>query len=263
MSDSITGLRGAVPAEEACRQVVEGEECYGAVRWAMESGIWEHPEWYPDLTPDSPMGAFQEHLYSISHASCPRPCNTGSMPLTTAAPAEACRRAVEGEECYEHVMWAMQHGITSNPEGYPGLTPGSSFEEFQAHLHNIDHGPCPEPCPSVPPAPVCRLQIMYYVKVCRPFARCGFAGRYLEAGRCLEPTSWNAGHYARVNLQQGSTTCADSATAKVEYFTSNGGCGGTPDSSMVIATNGTGLMDGCRDIYGHLWTNYTCSAGWV
>merc|ERR1719330_1320322 len=48
----------------------------------------------------------------------------------------------------------MQYGITSHPEWYPGLAQNSSFEKFQAHLHNINHGNCPEPCPSSPaPSP--------------------------------------------------------------------------------------------------------------
>jgi len=240
---------------------VEGEECYREVKWAMDRGIWQHPEWYPDLTPEHPMEAFQDHIYSIGHGNCPQPCNTTSpTPPPTDAPAGACRQAVEGEECYENVMWAMQHGIISNPEWYPDLTLSSSFEDFQAHLHNIRHGHCPEPCPS---APVCRLQITYLVKDCQRGSRCGIAGRFLETGRCLEPTSWNAGHYVRVSLQDGSATCADSATAKVEYFMNTGGCGVAPHSSMVIATNGSSLVEGCRDIYGELWANYTCRARWL
>merc|ERR1712050_642576 len=70
---------------------------------------------------------------------------------TTEAPSEACRTAVRGEECHGHVEWAMQHGITLHPEWYPGLTGNSTFEEFQAHLHTIDHGNCSEPCPSPQP----------------------------------------------------------------------------------------------------------------
>lgn len=49
----------------------------------------------------------------------------------------------------------MQHGIHAHPEWYPGLTPASSFEEFQQHLHDIgvDGGACPAPCSGVTPAP--------------------------------------------------------------------------------------------------------------
>merc|ERR1712039_961823 len=57
-------------------------------------------------------------------------------------------------------------------------------------------------------------------------------------------------------------TCADVATVQVDYFANDtaGDCSSTPYSSMVIATNGTDLIDGCRDIYGNLWTDYTCKA---
>merc|ERR1719362_247199 len=114
----------------------------------MEHGIRQHPEWYPDLTPESPAEAFQDHLHRTGHGNCPQPC---SVPSTTEPPVEACRRAVQGDECYAHVEWAMQHGITLNPESYPGLTPTSTFEDFQAFLHNLDHGSCPMPCPPLQP----------------------------------------------------------------------------------------------------------------
>ena len=42
---------------------------------------------------------------------------------------DACHTAVEGEECFEHVAWAMDHGIHETPEKYEGLTADSSFEE--------------------------------------------------------------------------------------------------------------------------------------
>merc|ERR550532_2956976 len=31
--------------------------------WAKDVGIFQHPEWYPDLTPDSPVEDFQAHLH--------------------------------------------------------------------------------------------------------------------------------------------------------------------------------------------------------
>lgn len=248
-------LRGA-GSTGVCHQATEGEECHGAVTWAMEFGIWEHPEWYQELTPESPFEAFQAHLNNIHHGDCPQPCNaTLSLPSTTAAPIESCRQVMEGEECYKQVTWAMYEGIYSNPEWYPNLTTNSSFEAFQAHLHDFGHGHCPMPCS-------CQLQVIYYTKVCQPFHRCGFAGRYLQAGQCLQPTTLT-GHYVRVGVK-GSESCFSdkTATAVVEYFKTSD-CSGTPDSTMVIPTNDTRLTDGCRDIYGQLRPNYTCSAGWI
>jgi len=57
-----------------------------------------------------------------------------------------CHNAVVGEECYHHVLWAMQHGIHQKPDWYPGLTPASSMGEFQASLHRAQFGDCPSPC---------------------------------------------------------------------------------------------------------------------
>merc|ERR1712060_974522 len=257
MSEPMVGLRGAVLAEQSCRQAVEGGECHGAVKWAKEAGIFQHPEWYPDLTPDSPVEDFQAHLHSINHGNCPQPCNATSVPLPPATPA--CHTAVEGEACYGEVKWAADTGIFHYPEWYPDLTPDSLFEDFQARLHSISHGSCPMPCPSVPAAPSCFLQITYLVKNCTRFGRCGFQEPLLETGRCLQPLSWRDGHYVKVYLQEGHATCADSTTARVDYFVNNSDCSGTPHSSTVYPTNGTELIDDCRDIYGNLWTNYTCS----
>jgi len=141
---------------------VRGEECYEQVEWAMHVGIVSHPEWYPGLTLTSSFEEFQARLHNINHGYCPEPCllpqpsaaPTGpvSTPATTEPPVMACRRAVRGEECYEQVEWAMHVGIMSHPEWYPGLTQNSSFEEVQARLHNINHGYCPEPCPSLQPS---------------------------------------------------------------------------------------------------------------
>jgi hypothetical protein len=49
----------------------------------------------------------------------------------------------------------MQDGIGEHPEWYPGLTPSSSFKEFQQYLHDIGGGQvaCPPPCSGVTPAP--------------------------------------------------------------------------------------------------------------
>merc|ERR1712066_202098 len=59
---------------------------------------------------------------------------------------KSCHDTKEGESCYTAVMWAMEHGIVVHPEWYPGLHVGSSFAEFQAHMDNIGHGGCEDPC---------------------------------------------------------------------------------------------------------------------
>jgi len=64
-----------------------------------------------------------------------------------AGPAE-CHTAEPGEKCYKDVRWAMGEGIYTNPEWYKGLTPASTFEEFQAYLFRTSPigAPCPPPC---------------------------------------------------------------------------------------------------------------------
>ena len=59
-------------------------------------------------------------------------------------PRIPCHTAEEGEECYEHVMWAMTKGIQEHPENYGHLTAESTFEEFQEAIRPA-HPTCPEP----------------------------------------------------------------------------------------------------------------------
>lgn len=134
-----------------CADAAQGDECYGHVIWAMEAGIVDHPAWYPGLTPSSSFRDFQALLHETgaSGGACPRPCSEGTV--TPAPPA--CSTAIEGDDCYPHVTWAMTEGVVSHPDWYPGLTTSSSFEDFQYHLHitNSAGGVCPAPCEEVAP----------------------------------------------------------------------------------------------------------------
>ena len=83
----------------------------------------------PSLTRSSSFEDFQRFLHGHARFSdaCPEPC---------AAPAlERCRTAVEGDACYEKVVWAMRTGVVERPDWYPSLTRSSSFEDFQWFLH--------------------------------------------------------------------------------------------------------------------------------
>jgi hypothetical protein len=60
----------------------------------------------------------------------------------------SCHDAVPGEVCYNDTTWAMNNGSITHPEWYPGLTSGSSFPDFQAHLHYCYWNRCPLPCAS-------------------------------------------------------------------------------------------------------------------
>lgn len=59
-----------------------------------------------------------------------------------------CRNVTSDEVCYSHVVWAMRAGILQRPDWYPGLTPLSTWNEFQQALHDKGGHGCPEPCAS-------------------------------------------------------------------------------------------------------------------
>merc|ERR1719469_827573 len=59
------------------------QECRVAVQWAMESGIWQNPGWYPGLTAASSSQEFQEHLAKGGLGGCPEPCKATSLPTTS------------------------------------------------------------------------------------------------------------------------------------------------------------------------------------
>mmetsp|Transcript_93441 Transcript_93441/g.273585 ORF Transcript_93441/g.273585 Transcript_93441/m.273585 type:complete len:780 (+) Transcript_93441:35-2374(+) len=63
-----------------------------------------------------------------------------------------CHTAVDGEPCYQAVVWAKATGIKLHPEWYGDLTSSSSFGAFQAHLHEVNQGGgmCSSPCREAP-----------------------------------------------------------------------------------------------------------------
>merc|ERR1719210_2639646 len=63
-----------------------------------------------------------------------------------------CHTAQEGEICYDHILWALEDGFDDHPDWYPGLTKGSTFEEFQEVLYTGGHWSCPPPCGIEPAA---------------------------------------------------------------------------------------------------------------
>lgn len=82
----------------ACHTSVEGEECYHHVRWAIEVGIKEHPNWYQTpLGPSSSFEEFQAVLHRGGFGGCPEPC----LPGTGSCAALGCGGAspVDGCQC--------------------------------------------------------------------------------------------------------------------------------------------------------------------
>jgi hypothetical protein len=147
-----------------CHTAVPGDECYGHAVWAHQDGIRSFPQWYPGLTPESSFEDFQRHLWREGLGGCPEPCASAPLlttpastpdatPAPTAPPTVAtpsptapCHTAVPGDACHGHAAWAHHDGIRSNPEWYPGLSPESSFEDFQEHLWTNGLHNCERPC---------------------------------------------------------------------------------------------------------------------
>merc|ERR1711920_33150 len=121
---------------DICQTSKPGEQCYDAVTWAMDHGITLQTEAYGNLTSGSTFEEFQRFLYFEGNEGCKWPCSKCGL----------CRTAVEGEPCYEGVMWLMEYGISLHPEWYPKLTTNSSFEDVQGYLHEGNLEKCPEPC---------------------------------------------------------------------------------------------------------------------
>jgi len=122
---------------DACHTAVEGDTCYSHVLWTMETGVHNHPDWYPNLNTKSSFEEIQQHLHDTKpEQGCRRPCPTEPV---------ACHTATEGEACHAHVTWAKEHGIKMIPEKFPGLSEDSSFEEFQDWFYRMPPRRCPAP----------------------------------------------------------------------------------------------------------------------
>jgi hypothetical protein len=76
------------------------------------------------------------------------PCELQSEDVVEAkdGPVAPCHDAVDGEECFGSVNWAMDQGVTMHPEWYPSLSADSPFSAFQEHLHSLGLNNCSRPC---------------------------------------------------------------------------------------------------------------------
>mmetsp|Transcript_99878 Transcript_99878/g.279726 ORF Transcript_99878/g.279726 Transcript_99878/m.279726 type:complete len:834 (-) Transcript_99878:66-2567(-) len=119
-------------SEETCVAVTKGHKCYKDVMYAMQHGIYEHPEWYPHLSPTSSFEEFQMLLSTKQAIKCPKPC--------------ACHTTRIGEECHKNIKWVLGKGVRRHPDWYEGLEPHSRFEEAQARLVEDKATKCLRPC---------------------------------------------------------------------------------------------------------------------
>jgi len=62
---------------------------------------------------------------------------------------EDCHTTQEGEDCFAEVRWAMERGMKMHRDWYEDLDMSSSFEDFQAMLHDRKPDICKQPCKEV------------------------------------------------------------------------------------------------------------------
>lgn len=62
------------------------DNCTAAVHWAMQHGIYEHPEWYKGLTAEASFDDFQLNLHHKGLEGCLRPCEPGEVPVLQRLP---------------------------------------------------------------------------------------------------------------------------------------------------------------------------------
>jgi len=73
----------------------------------------------------------------------------GTFPLHEASatlPFHICHTAQPGEECHDHVAYAMRSGIYADRGAYPGVAASSPFEAVQMSLYQAGDRTCSLPC---------------------------------------------------------------------------------------------------------------------
>lgn len=135
------GLKQDVP----CRPPKKGEQCYDALKWALEEGLVSHPEHYPGLAPGATFEDMQDRLAGQADTQgCRPPCRAAA----TVVKADDCATPSPGEECYEGVQWALGVGLVEHPEWYGGATQETAtFEDIQRLLSGQANSQgCKPPC---------------------------------------------------------------------------------------------------------------------
>lgn len=65
---------------------------------------------------------------------------------TAKADLVPCEKPAAGSKCDQTVNWAKKDGIHGNPDWFPGLTPASSYEQFQNKFYREHKHGCGKPC---------------------------------------------------------------------------------------------------------------------
>jgi len=121
---SVGFLQAGRPAAH-CHTPVKTEQCYNAISWALDKGISNHPEWYPDVALEKGTGEktlaanrmmVQASLHSRGQAECGRPCtrSAGDARSLAAASKETAQFAND-LQADEQPIVEEEHGDLKQP----------------------------------------------------------------------------------------------------------------------------------------------------
>jgi len=87
--------RVASLVEVGCQVLSETDPCYFSCHWAKTQGIFQHPEWYKGLIPESSLEEFQYALHKAGAPNCTqsKPCNAGPLAKKIEARVQAAAKA--------------------------------------------------------------------------------------------------------------------------------------------------------------------------
>jgi len=137
-----TTLSPKSTAEIQCEEA--DQECEESLHYAMQQGIFEHPDWYEGLDQNSQKGAFLELLARTHRGSCDRLCVDGQPPPPPSKTRLRCEEAEQ--ECEQALQYATQQGIFEHPDWYGGLAGDSTRKEFLEMLARTHRGGCDRLC---------------------------------------------------------------------------------------------------------------------
>lgn len=92
-------------------------------------------------------GGSDHHAISVSLAVGSMNTSTEAAVVPTLPPN--CHDTVQGDTCWQEVMWAKNTGIHIHPEWYAGLSEASSVGEFQNVVHSSSPDKCSMSCTAV------------------------------------------------------------------------------------------------------------------
>merc|ERR1712241_150249 len=108
----VTCGRPAQQPTAGCHTAVPGEECHGAVTWALNEGFDSHPDWYPGLHAQSTFEDFQRLLHKGGHG----PGQNGVANYAGCALPCALRRSDRTVHDHDCFVSALVHVFSERPD---------------------------------------------------------------------------------------------------------------------------------------------------